>query len=241
MNTPTALHTLWAFLSDAPILGRLFLASIEMPILAVLVWLSIRAGLVQSPRWRALLWLIVLVKPLTVLAIGSFVPVIRIAPTTLPPTDIPAPITVTNPIQTPHSDLSPSSTVSTPPQPIFDSPPAVTPPPSQPGFTPRNILQAWLLGLGLMGAYSLLDRIRLYRLLFHATPIAADSAAPADLSVRYRELAARLNLKRVPRLFLTNTLESPALAGTIRPVILLPAWLGHEGWTPSWNGHCATS
>ena len=223
MNAINELQTLWSFLSDEPLLRRLFLACVEMPVLAALVWLSIRTGFVKSPRWRALLWLIVLVKPLMVLAVGSFVPVVQIAAT--PQIDV-SPRISASPIRAPRSEMPQPGTAITKSSQSSDIVSEVSPPLPQPWLTQRNILIVWALGIALMVVYSILDRVRLYRLLSRATPIST------DLTARYRKLATTLNLKRIPRLLLTEALESPALAGMIRPTILLPAWLGHEGWTP---------
>ena len=219
MNAINELQTLWLYLSDAPLLGRLFLACIEMPILAALVWLSIRTGFVQSPRWRALLWLLVLAKPLIVLAFGSFVPVVQIEATPQMSTIPAGHLSTSSPL---NSETTQTERVSQ----TSGVTPSASVPLAEPWLTQRNLLLAWTLGICLMGAYSILDRIRLYRLLARATPVSK------ELTTRYRQLATDLKLRTYPSLLLTDTLESPALAGILQPVILLPEWLGTEGWTP---------
>src|SRR5580692_4577100 len=54
-----------------PLLERLFFGSLELAVLALLVLAAIRIGRIRSPRLTALLWLLVLGKPLVSLAIGS--------------------------------------------------------------------------------------------------------------------------------------------------------------------------
>src|SRR5580692_1700975 len=54
-----------------PLLERLFFASVELAALALLVFAAIRVGRIRSPRLTALLWLLVLGKPLASLVVGS--------------------------------------------------------------------------------------------------------------------------------------------------------------------------
>ena len=55
------------------LLPRLLTVSLEVIVLAALVWALTRFFRVKSPRLKAFLWLLVLAKPLVGLAIGRFV------------------------------------------------------------------------------------------------------------------------------------------------------------------------
>ena len=66
------------FFGDFVLLERLFWASIEMTILALAVWVGIRIFRKLSPRVRALLWLLVLVKPLVALCVGAAMPIFEV-------------------------------------------------------------------------------------------------------------------------------------------------------------------
>ena len=67
---PVVQRVLTAF-AGHPLLERLFFASLELAVLALLVFAAIRIGRIRSPRLAALLWLLVLGKPLVSLAVGS--------------------------------------------------------------------------------------------------------------------------------------------------------------------------
>jgi beta-lactamase regulating signal transducer with metallopeptidase domain len=69
---------------------------------------------------------------------------------------------------------------------------------------------------------AVIDWIRLQRLVKTA------HAPPADVLSRYASLAGSYDIKRLPLLRVTEELESPALAGVLSPVILLPSWLVRE-------------
>jgi beta-lactamase regulating signal transducer with metallopeptidase domain len=229
-------HTLAA----EPLLGRLVLASIEMAVLAVLVWLAIRVGLIRSARWQSFLWLIVLVKPFMVVTMGALVPVIQfeVAPPSIVSAPEPSPTpgmeSAISPLGDTQSQTIPAtveSHVDTFPESIEPLPAAVpaapahhapvTPPQptNQPWNVPHTLVQIWVLGMVLLGAHAVFDRWRLRRLVMRARP------ASPELAARYAGVAESLRIKHPPRLRVTESLESPALAGTIRPTVLLPSWL----------------
>jgi hypothetical protein len=61
------------------LVDRLFWATFEMAILASVVWMAFRLFRGLSPRARALLWLLVLVKPIVAPAFGAPVPIFRVS------------------------------------------------------------------------------------------------------------------------------------------------------------------
>lgn len=225
MNAMDAARSILLAVADEPLLARLFLASVEMAVLAALVWLAIRARVIRPARWQSFLWLIVLVKPFMVVAMGALVPIVHLdvaaPPTMATPAPVPLPAEASVETRAVESTLVPHSAS---PAEIPQSEPSVpaTPIARQPWDLPTLLVRVWLLGIILLGAYAGIDRIRLWRLVAHAQP------ATSELASRYGSLAEALHIKRPPRLRITDALESPALAGLLRPTILLPAWLVHE-------------
>ena len=71
MSPENLLTTLRWLLSENLLLQRLFFASVELAALALVVVLLIRLGRIRSPRLVCLLWLVVLIKPIVSLAVGS--------------------------------------------------------------------------------------------------------------------------------------------------------------------------
>lgn len=65
-------------LATSPVLARLFFASVEMIVLGCLVSGFLGLRRVRSPRIRALLWLLVLAKPLVALAVGPVFAIVRL-------------------------------------------------------------------------------------------------------------------------------------------------------------------
>ena len=87
MNIDDALNAMSVFLSEHVLLRRLFFATLELAVLAPLVMVLIRVARIRSPRVIALLLLVVLIKPVVTLSVGSplgiglfEVPVAAVAP-----------------------------------------------------------------------------------------------------------------------------------------------------------------
>ena len=76
-----------------------------------------------------------------------------------------------------------------------------------------------------MGRY-LRGRLRLHGI------VRAARAPNASLRACCRTIASELGLKRSPRLLVTEELDSPAMIGLLRPVILGPSWMAVEGDGP---------
>src|SRR6185295_7424088 len=89
--------------------------------------------------------------------------------------------------------------------------------------TGLRLVGLWAVGVFSCVLFGVWDRRRLGRILTDARP-----ASPA-LRAQLGDLADRLDVRRPPALQVTNALESPALAGTFAPVVLLPVWLAEEG------------
>lgn len=187
---------------------RLIGASVDLIVLAALVWGALRLLRPRSPRLVALLWLLVMVRPLVGLAVGPAVLL-----------DLPAVSLGTDERYEKREEveiLRPGGKA------------AVTTSEMSSGVAPRTLAATavwlWAAGLAALVLIAAVDRVRLRRLLQTSAP------APAALRHRLAEVARRAGINRgLPELLVTRSLESPALAGSWRPAILLPAWLAEEG------------
>jgi beta-lactamase regulating signal transducer with metallopeptidase domain len=248
MNADTLRSSLTIF-SSHPVLERLFFASVEFVALAALVYDAIRVGRIRSARLAALLWLVVLAKPIVSLAIGSPLPLFRMevpppAIAVQPPADItpradrPAPGSIRAAL--PPDDVDEVAAIpraerraqavtgpaaSNPTLPAVD--PAARPGASlQPSNPAAVILTIWLTGVAFFAALSVRDRVRVTRLVHGAR-----RPDPA-LSDRYRRIVDQLGLKRPLQLRVTDAIEGPALVGSMFNTVLIPAWLADESNGP---------
>lgn len=89
-----------------------------------------------------------------------------------------------------------------------------------PAWMAWALWSAWLAGVLAMAMRSLAD-LRATRQRLRAS----HAALPPALAAQYRELTARLGLRRAPALRLGEGLDSPQLAGAWSPVLLMPAQL----------------
>ena len=196
--------------------GRLLAASLELAVLAVLVGMGTRLLRPRSSRLVALLWLLVMVKPLVSLAVGPLVPALTVK--LLP-----------GGLQVEEERLR-----SLPPAPGSARETAISRATKRtwrslemPGPISRStglsLVGLWAAGIFSFILFGLWDRRRLGRILAGARP-----ASPA-LRAQLDDLSARLGVRRPPLLRITDALESPALARTLAPVVLLPVWLAEGG------------
>ncbi len=221
MNTDT-LNTFLAAMDAHPLLERLFFASAELAVLAVAVALAITVFRIRSPRACAMLWLIVLAKPIVTLTFGAVVPVLRLAPPE--PIITAAPLPEAPPVR---SEAMPQmSALELPPAPLPATPakPAATAIPVRTPInwnvlTPRILASLWLAGVVLLLGSTLLDRIRLRRF------IARTTSPSTHATTALAQGAASLQLRTVPPLRVTAELESPAVVGWFRSTIVIPQWL----------------
>lgn len=225
MRLPEEMNAWLWYLGGNVVLERLLWASLEMAVLALVVGMVVALARPASPRVRALLWLLVLAKPLAALALGPLYPVLIVEDPQV------AYLTV-DPAPWDDGNRQLLTAPAAPPRPAPAAVPADTA--ARPWWEawadaarradPRRAGAAlWGLFAGLMALHRALDAVRLRRLVRRG---AAPSAACAAL---YAEAARGLGVRRPPRLVVTGEVESPALAGTLRPVVLLPAWLHAAG------------
>lgn len=231
MNAETFLSGALAAVSRNAMVERLFFVSIELTVLAAAVWLLTRLPVVRSPRMAAMLWLAVMVKAIAGLA---FAPPISLAlldrPQAVSPRAAlsqPARDTIEvkrdAPVETPRALLTPppSAPVPTPRKPVANW---RLPSPTLPKWDAAGwLLAAWAAGAGLLSAYAVVGRIRLWML------VRKRATLPARLEKIYTREARALGLRVVPRLCVSDRLESPAIAGVAVPVVLFPKWLADSG------------
>jgi len=219
------LDPLLASLADHPLLARLCMASLELALLSLGLAAFLRLRPVRSPRLASLLWLVVLVKPIVTLAAGPPIVVWRIE---APRNEQDAQAASLRPSREVEHDLRSADRSelaqerSGDPQAAgaaFSSPRA----PRIPIRPSAVLLGLWAAGLVAFGARYAIARIRLRRIVAQATPV-SDA-----LRRKLERLSAELRLARAPALCSTEVLDSPALVGIVRPVVLLPSWLIERG------------
>jgi len=185
---------------------RLIGSSVDLIVLAALAWGALRLLRPRSPRLVALLWLLVMVRPLVGLAVGPAVLL-----------DLPAVSLGTDELYEKKEEIE-----------ILRPPGKAALTTSSQAVEPRTLAATagwlWAAGLATLVLIAAVDRVRLRRLLQTSAP------APAALRHRLAAVARRAEINRdLPELLVTRSLESPALAGSWKPAILVPAWLAEEG------------
>lgn len=227
---------------DTPLLGRVFFVSVELCLLAPLLALAIKVGLLKTYRLQSLLWFFLLLNVL--------VGVLMRAPMdiTLWRNELP---TVPTVVATPENVFRPQlrervrqadgpvvtegvlRDISTPMTP----PPGIAPPTVRASSLPHwwasltvfhGFGLCWALGVLTMLSLLGVERIRLTRLLQR-------TVAPSDaLLAQFQAEADRMRMVWKPVLRVTCDLETPAIVGILRPVILVPQWLEKEGTKEQW-------
>jgi beta-lactamase regulating signal transducer with metallopeptidase domain len=217
MNIDGVIRGVFAVASDHPLLERLFVASLELIAVTVLVLAIIRVARLKSNRVVSLLWLIAMIKPILSLAFAAPAPVfnygslgvlpaiaqVETAGENTRPLRSTAEVTAATGTSTVTATVGATSMMS-----LF----AMIDP-------ARVLFGAWLAGVGMLSLLAVTGRLRIRRLAREAT-----SPSPL-IQALYRDAADGMQTKRLPRLLVTDQLESPAIAGTFFPVVFLPAWM----------------
>ncbi|MCE5231642.1 type II secretion system protein GspG [bacterium] len=219
-----------------PFVARLVLVSLELVVFAAIVAMLIRALRLSTPRLCALLWLVVLAKPILGLVIGTPVPLLRFdaAPAMTAAVEHEAAVNqALNEIAKSDVALKPGAIVSSQaPAAIQASSTIAAPAPAVhktsehtvwSAISPIRALEyAWLAVVLGLTAYLLIDMRRLKSLVGRA------GAPSPELQRVFDEVARDLGLTKLPNLRISDALDSPALAGIIHPVVLLPAWIAEQ-------------
>jgi beta-lactamase regulating signal transducer with metallopeptidase domain len=237
-----------ALADKSPLLGRVTLTSLELAVLVLAVAALIGALRIRSPRVRALLWLVVLAKPLLGLVIGAPLAVVQVEPSAIDFAAARERALMTQQLLT--DDMAglavrgdrPGATDSThgargadalaageasAPTAHLTEPPTARARQSAAdgrGFSSeRVLLWLWLAGIAAFAALALIDRLCIHRMR------RVSSDPPVSLARRCAELARAMGMRRAPELRVTGRLESPALVGLLRPCIFMPRWLAESG------------
>lgn len=222
-----------------PLLQRFAVASAELAVCCLVIATIMRVARIRSPRPMYLLWLVVLIKPIFSVAVGSPLPVTRL--------DASASLLDISSTAAQSGFLPEEDELAIPtmvervaaegalPAELIPSEPAAQPAWMTQGPTeslltrllsPGTLMAVWFAGVFASLAIHLHARVRLHRI------VRSSAVAPGGVSACFETLAAQLGLRRVPALAVTATLESPAIVGLIRPRVLIPAWMAEEGCSP---------
>lgn len=185
---------------------RLLTASIETAVAALLVLIVSALFIRRAPRIVALLWLVVLAKPLVTLAMGAMMPI------SLP----------RNIVVIPQRVIAQEETTR-----VFTRgrSPALQLIERRTNNPNNAIVAIWLTGAALLLARSIYNRHRLSAIVASTqAPSARIAAVYACLSKERRSFVSLAPLGR-PVLRVSDALDGPAIAGALRPVILIPAWM----------------
>ena len=232
-----------AVFEETPLVGRAFFVGLELCVLAPLLAVAVRLRILRTYRLQSLLWLFVIVNALAGLAMQApyGVSLWRSAPPAPSPVSV-SPDKVFRPmLREGDRPEYPAGANRPPMQDIHTAigpPPGLAPPaPAVQAVPPwwRTLSAAdalclvWLAGAALMAGYLALERWRLRLLLKRAT-----APGPA-LAAQYDAEAVALDTWWKPVLRVTGDLETPAIVGVFRPVILVPRWLETEGTAEQWS------
>ncbi|MDG2525189.1 M56 family metallopeptidase [Stenotrophomonas sp. HITSZ_GD] len=208
------------------VLGRLAWATLQSLPLAAVVWALCRWVPRLGANARCWLWWLVSLQ----LVLGLCWPSpLRLA--LLPAPQAAPVVTLSQPATTPGTagaTVSARAAATTQAAVTIDAAPTTPTPASTPtpvtGRAPAwmawALWSAWLAGVLAMAMRSLAD-LRATRQRLRTS----EARLPPALAAQYRELTARLHLRRAPALRLGEGLDSPQLAGVWSPVLLMPAQL----------------
>jgi beta-lactamase regulating signal transducer with metallopeptidase domain len=179
---------------------RLLAASLETLVATAIVLLLSALALRRAPRLVALLWLVVLVKPLLTLAGVSLIPVRLATPSLRRETEVTARETRVAPAAGSRAPASEAITTHDSWEPVSG---------------------IWLAGVAFLLFRTLNNRLRLRKLVAGSRP-----ATPRILSSFRRVLGSRRPPYLVVRM--NDELDGPAIGGAFPPVILIPGWMDNR-------------
>ncbi|MBN1901944.1 hypothetical protein JW926_11535 [Candidatus Sumerlaeota bacterium] len=215
-----------------PLVSRLFFLSVEIILMAALALLIIRVMRIKSMRFVALVWLLVLSKPILGLFMDS--------PFHLVDFQKPAPVVIhsSSDARSNLDDLIANQMEKDQERPSTQSTHTFAPlstdatsheiqEPMEPKQNSRvfflslgKVLKTfWFAGVVLFFILTLVDQFRIRRLKKSAF------SPSGEVEKLYDALAKEMGISRVPKLMLSSVLESPALVGVFNPIIFLPQWL----------------
>ena len=218
MNIDAMIQRVFTVAAGHPVLERLLVASLELIAVTFVVWAIIRIARVRSNRVISLLWLVVLANTIFGLAFGEPAPVINFGSLNVVTTST-ATVTTNTLESSPEGVVIPTAGETS----AKAAGALTTISMFRTMDTHSAVVALWLTGVCLMGLLSIADRLRIRRLV-----TTAEAPSPEILSF-YEAAGGGPKTERLPRLLITDRLESPAIAGTFAPVVFLPAWMTRNG------------
>ena len=232
---------LGTFFDAWPLLGRIFFVSLELCVLVPLLALAIKCGAIRTHRIQSLLWAIVLLNaligvtfraPLDLAVLDRPVPAASpfvAGPNNLYTPRLRDPRRVGPEAESPAPAVRDIDTAMAPPAGI--APPELVrkAPPWQGYSAAVCLIGLWIAGAGILLGWLSVEQIRLHGLLRRT-----HAPSPALLAAYAAEGGGPARWW-TPALRVTEELETPAIAGSIRPVILVPQWLEREGTAEQWR------
>jgi|GEM_PF-2273636 len=217
-----------------PVSARLIMASIDFFLIAAFVALFIKVFRISAPRFKALLWLLVLAKPILSLLIGAPLPVVgvehpAVGLASLSPDNgksldellaetldeermkmaSQTPIAVSSSRMTSPAEKKPAASLKK--STAVSNHAQVT--------ADVFLIGIWFWGILILIILTIRDHVRIHGIL-------SRSQLPDNrLQILFNRLAREMEIRRIPVLRLTDVLESPAIVGILNPVILFPRWL----------------
>ena len=202
---------------------RMVQASIEVGIFAIVVFAAIRIGQVRSQRLISSLWLLVMVKPVLTLCVGSIIPL----------------YTIVERIPYGNAFAGPALAVLVPIpfRQMVGVDSAATALPLTSYLLQLVLLDfggilavMWMIGIGISLGRHLRGRSVVSKMLAQST------AAPAMLQGKFLAIADELRLCAVPRFRVAKEIDTPAIVGFLAPTVLIPVWMtdSEHGVTAEW-------
>ncbi len=204
-------------MAQHPLLERLLVASLELVVVTAVVLAIIRVARIKSNRVIALLWLVALTKPVLSLAAGAPAPIWNAGVLGIAPSASVADAGIARDVEWITESATVGSGALT--AAIGHTAAKSVLPPVDPA---KAAVGTWLVGVAIMALLSIADRLRIRRLVASASP------PSRDIEALYRQAGGVRHKARLPKLLITDQLESPAIAGTFSPVVFLPAWMAEN-------------
>lgn len=227
----------------AIILNRLLLSGGILAFMTVIALILIKLLRIKSARLQALIWLLVMLKPIFVLVFGSpfSIPVRmpfgfafryhkqsnvfrtltdKIQPENLSPANYP---TDANPVPSsagfnpPLGESGVKTSVAIKEGSNYTQKPSIT----------NWIVFSWGFGVGIFLVLFIRSQMLLNRLLVKSRPFLS-----TRLSRILPDICREMNIKKIPEVCVSRDIQSPALAGFFFPRILIPGWLDHDECGP---------
>jgi beta-lactamase regulating signal transducer with metallopeptidase domain/Leucine-rich repeat (LRR) protein len=231
-----------------PLGERLAQLSIELVVMALLIWGLIKLIKVRSARLCAVLWILVLIKaiigpfmktpvcpvavPLGGVNYSSFIGAADASDVTLVKVQQLGQSTTTSVKEDAELaslsglDAAVKTEVGIAPSQVHSAAGATSEIYGTPMLGKLTLVECvvafWFSGIFVMLGLTIMDILRIWRL----NRTAAEPTA--ELITLLHEESERLQINRCPSIAVTDRIDSPALVGLMRPIILLPRWIAEK-------------